>query len=76
MYIWSKMLPSSQDVLFKMTCPQKLFDYDCMTLYYIDRRRIVFFTCQNLKISKKEALTVPVSSASNIPDGDNSLVLS
>ena len=35
-YDWSKMLPSSLDALLKlskMTFPQKLFDYDCKTLY-------------------------------------------
>ena len=38
MYIWSKMLTSSLDKLFKLTkttSSQKLFDYDCMTLYHI-----------------------------------------
>ena len=35
-HIWSKMLSSSLDVLLKLsktTSPQKLFDYDCKTLY-------------------------------------------
>ena len=36
LYIWSKMLSSSLDTLLKVsktTYPQKLFAYDCVTLY-------------------------------------------
>ena len=36
MYIWSKLLSSSLDAfsnLSKTTCPNKLFTYDCITLY-------------------------------------------
>ena len=36
MFIWSKMLSSSIDKLLKVsktTSPQKLFAYDCVTLY-------------------------------------------
>ena len=36
LYIWSKMLSASRDALLKLsktTSPQKLIDYDCMTLY-------------------------------------------
>ena len=35
-YIWSKLLSSSLDALlklFKTSSPQKLFDYDCVTLH-------------------------------------------
>ena len=37
-YIWSKMLISSLYTMLKLsntTSPNKLFDYDCVTLYYI-----------------------------------------
>ena len=36
LYIWSKMLSSSLDTLLKVsktTSPQKLFAYECVTLY-------------------------------------------
>ena len=40
-YIWSKMLSSFLIALLKLSktsSPQKLFDYDCVKLYYLSRR--------------------------------------
>ena len=53
-YIWSKMLSSSLDTLLKVsktTSPQKLFAYDCVTLYLLGLYLVVwYFLESSLKV--------------------------